>query len=192
MHREGASVELYIKDAFSRKVLDGIVRNGGSLEEGLKKKADLMNFELNGEGEKADKLRKDGWKVIGGSKLCDRLEMDRSWGVQVAKQYGIKVPKTVEFKNIDEAIGYIKQTKKPLAIKIDNNKSKASSYVAKSQEDMLDYITYHKEEGLINAHTFILQDIIKAADISPDCWFSSGSPCFSSNSTFEVKKIIAG
>src|SRR5258708_1670201 len=192
MHREGASVDLYIKDAFSRKVLDGIVPHVESLEEGLKKKPDLIIFDLNGDGEKADKLRKDGWKVIGGSKLCDRLEMDRSWGVQVAKQYGIKVPKTVEFKNIDEAIGYIKQTKKPLAIKIDNNKSEASSYVAKSQEDMLDYITYQKEEGLINGDTFILQEVIKGAEISTECWFSNGSPCFSSNSTFEVKKLIAG
>lgn len=192
MQREGAEVTLFIKDTFSRKVMEGLVPQVESIEEGLKKKPDFILFDLNGDGEKADKLRADGWKVIGGSKLADKLEMDRAYGVNLAKQYGIKTPKTVEFKGVENAISYVKSNPKPLAIKVDNNKSESSSYVAKDQKDMLDYISYQKEEGLMNGDTFVLQEVIKGAEISTECWFSNGVPLFPCNSTWETKKLLAG
>lgn len=192
MKKEGADVWLYIKDPFSKRVMDGLIPQVDTLEAGLKQKPDFILFDLNGSGEKADQLRKDGWKVVGGSSLADKLEMDRAYGVSLAKQNGIKTPKTVEFKKIDEAIAYIKGNPKPLAIKVDNNKSESSSYVAKDQKDMLDYISYQKEEGLMNGDTFILQEVIKGAEVSTEVWFSNGDPCFPCNSTWETKKLLAG
>lgn len=192
MQREGAQVQIYIKDTFSRRVMEHIVPHVQSMEEGLKNRPDFILFDLNGDGKIGDDLRKDGYKVIGGYDLMDKLEMDRAYGVQVAKQYGLKVPKTVEFKNIDEAITYIKSNPKPLAIKVDNNKSESSSYVAKDQKDMLDYISYQKEEGLMVGDTFVLQEVIKGAEVSTECWFSNGIPCFPCNSTWETKKLLAG
>ncbi len=192
MQREGAQVYFYVKDKFARRVMDGIVPHVQTIEEGLQKNPDVILFDLNGDGGTADALRKDGWKVVGGSAMADKLEMDRAYGVKVAKQFGIKVPPTVEFTKVEEAIAHIKKTKKPLAIKIDNNKSEASSYVAKSQEDMLDYINWQKEEGLINGDTFILQEVVHGSEVSTEVWFSNGSPCFPSNSTWETKKLLAG
>lgn len=192
MQREGAQVTMFIKDPFSRRVMDGIVPRVDSVEEGLKKNPDFVLMDLNGDGETAEKIRSDGFKVIGGSKLMDKLEMDRSYGVKVAKQYGIKTPPTTEFSNIDEAIAHIKKTKKPLAIKVDDNKSEASSYVAKSQEDMLDYVSYQKEEGLMKGDTFVLQEVIRGSEVSTECWFHDGVPLFPSNSTWESKKLLAG
>ena len=192
MQKEGAQVQIYIKDAFARRVMEHIVPYVQSIEEGLKNRPDYILFDLNGDGETGDKLRKDGHKVIGGYSLMDKLEMDRAYGVNLAKQYGIKVPKTVEFKKIDEAIAYIQGNKQPLAIKVDNNKSESSSYVAKDQKDMLDYISYQKEEGLMNGDTFVLQEVIKGAEVSTEVWFSNGDPCFPCNSTWETKKLLAG
>jgi len=192
MQKEGASVDFYVKDKFARKVMSGIIPHVETIEEGLKNKPDFILFDLNGDGGTADALRKDGWRVVGGSALADKLEMDRAYGVKVAKQFGIKVPPTVEFKKVEEAIAYIKKTKKPLAIKVDNNKSEASSYVAKNQEDMLDYINWQKEEGLINGDTFILQEVVHGSEVSTEVWFSDGLPCFPSNSTWETKKLLAG
>lgn len=192
MMNEGAQVDLFIKDPFSRRVMDGIVNHVYSMEEGLKHKPDVVIFDMNGDGKLADKIRKDGFKVVGGSEMADKLEMDRAYGAKVAKQYGIACPKTVEFKNIAEAIVYIKKTNKPLAIKVDNNKSEASSYVAKDQEDMLNYINYQKEEGLMDGATFILQEVIRGSEVSTEVWFSNGSPCYPSNSTWETKKLLAG
>lgn len=192
LKREGVNVEMYIKDPFSRRVMEDIVPHVDKLEDGLRKKPDLVLFDLNGDGKTADKIRKNGFSVIGSSEMADRLEMDRSYGAKVAKQYGIACPETVEFTNIDEAIAYIKKTKKALALKVDNNKSEASSYVAKDQEDMLAYISHQKEEGLMQGDVFILQEKIDGSEVSTECWFSNGVPCFPSNSTWETKKLLAG
>lgn len=193
MHREGASVDLFIKNKWARRSMEGIVPHVETLEEGLKNKPDYILFDLNGDGAVADKLRSDGWKVINGSKMADRLEFDRSYGVKICQQNGIRVPKTVEFSNVDEAIRYAQSAKKPLAIKMDSNAGgEGASYVSKDAEDMVDYLTQQKESGKINGNTFIAQDVVKGAEISTEMWFSGGNPVWPANSTFETKKFLAG
>jgi phosphoribosylamine---glycine ligase len=193
MKREGAEVYLYVKDKNYRRSMEGIVPHVTTIEEGLAKKPDFVLFDLNGDGGKADEIRAKGFKVIGGSALADKLEMDRAYGTSVAKQYGLKVPETTEFNNVDEAIAFVKKNGKAYAIKIDNNKSEASSYVAKDAQDMTDYLTHSKEEGLIGAaDTFVIQEVVKGAEISTELWFSNGNPVWPANSTFETKKFLAG
>lgn len=190
--REGAQVDLFIKDPIYRKQMIGLVPHVESLEEGLKNKPDCIIFDMSGEGETADKLRKDGWKVVGGSALADKLENDRSYGGKVAKQYGIATPEATEFKNIESALAFVKKTKKPYAIKIDGG-TEASSYVAKDFEDMVGYLEQLKEEkGVKNGQTFILQSIVKGSEVSTEIWCSSGVPIYPANSTWETKKLLAG
>lgn len=193
MIREGAKVDLFIKEKSYRRSMDGLVPKVETIEEGLSNKPDFVLFDLNGDGELADKIRKDGYKVIGSSALADKLEMDRAYGGKVAKQYGIKVPGTTEFKDIKLAIAFVKEGKKPYAIKIDNNKSEASSFVAKDADEMVDYLTHSQEEGLItSSDTFVIQEVVKGAEISTEVWFSDGNPIWPANSTFETKKFLAG
>lgn len=193
MVKEGAKVDLFIEDKFYRRAMDGLVPKVETMEEGLKNKPDLVVFSLNGEGKQADEIRKKGFKVVGASEFADKLEMDRAYGVNVAKQYGVKVPKTTEFKDLSEAIQFVKKENKPYAIKIDNNKSESSSYVAKDAEEMVDYLSYSKEKGQISpSDSFILQEVVKGAEISTELWFSDGEPIWPANSTFETKKFLAG
>lgn len=193
MVREGATVDLFVKDKFYRRAMDGLVPKVETIEEGLKNKPDFILFDLNGDGEKADQLRSAGYKVIGASKLADKLEMDRSYGGKVAAQYGLRVPRTTEFKDIQSAIAFVKTSKKPYAVKINNNKSEASSYVSEDAEELVDYLTYAQEEGTISpSDTFILQEVIHGAEISTEIWFSDGAPLWPANSTLESKKFLAG
>lgn len=193
MVREGAKVDLYIKDKSYRNAMSGLVPHVESMEEGINNKPDFVIFDLGGDGELADTLRKNGLIVIGGSKLADRLEMDRSWGGKVAEQYGLCVPRTTEFKDVESAIAFVKSGKKPYAIKINNNKSEASSFVGKDSEEMVDYLHHAKEEGTISpSDTFILQEVVKGAEISTELWFVEGNPVWPANATFETKKFLAG
>lgn len=193
MVKEGAKVDLFIEDKFYRQAMEDIVPKVNSMDEGLSKNPDFVIFSLNGKGKEADAIRKRGFKVIGASEFADRLEMDRAYGVNVAKQYGIKVPKTTEFKDLSQAIAFVKKENKPYAIKIDNNKSESSSYVAKDADEMVDYLSYSKETGTIGTNdTFILQEVVKGAEISTELWFSNGDPIWPANSTFETKKFLAG
>jgi phosphoribosylamine---glycine ligase len=193
MVKEGAKVDLFIKEKSYRRAMDGLVPKVETIEEGLKNKPDLVIFDLNGDGDLADKIRKDGHKVIGSSALADKLEMDRAYGGKVAKQYGLHVPKTTEFKDIKLAIAFVKQGKKPYAVKVDDNKSEASSFVAKDAEEMVDYLAHAKEEGTISSSdTFVIQEVVKGAEISTELWFSDGNPIWPANSTLETKKFLAG
>jgi len=192
MQREGAQVDLYIDDPFYRKQMVGLVPHVETLEEGLKNKPDFIIFDLNGEGKTADELRAKGYRVVGGSVLADRLENDRAWAGKVAKQYGISTPEQTEFKDIHAALAFVKKTKQPYALKIDNG-SEASSYVAKDFEDMVGYLEQQIEEGGVkNGQTFILQEIIKGPEVSTEIWLSNGVPIYPANSTWETKKLLAG
>jgi len=191
--REGATVDLYIKDAFFRKQQIGLVPHVETVEEGLRNKPDFIVFDLNGEGTFADHLRKQGWKVVGGSALADKLEEDRTYGGKVAKQYGLAVPESTEFKNVESSLAFVKKTKQAYALKVDNG-TEASSYVAKDFEDMVGYLEQLKEEGGIKSgQTFILQEVISGQEVSTECWLSNGVPIKNSiNSTWETKKLHAG
>lgn len=192
MKSEGHNVFVYIKEPDMRDVAEGMIEKVSSIEEGMKKNPLYVLFDMSGMGKEADEIRKQGKKVIGASEFADKLEMDRSYGVSVAKQYGLSVPETTEFKTVEEAINHIKKTKGTFAIKIDNNKSEMSSYVSKSPEDMIDYLTYSKEEGKIDGDTFILQAVISGAEVSTEGWFCEGKPIYSGiNSTWETKKFLA-
>jgi len=193
MQKEGAKIDLFIKDKFYRSAMEGLVNKVDSMEEGLRHSPDLVIFSLNGDGDLADSIRKKGFKVMGSSVFADKLEMDRAYGVKVAQQFGIKVPKTTEFSSVEEAIAHVKKVNKPMAIKIDGNLSEASSYVAKDAEDMTDYLNYSKEQGTIPPNaTFILQEKVNGAEISTELWFVDGTPIWPANSTLEVKKFLAG
>jgi phosphoribosylamine--glycine ligase len=193
MQKEGASVDLFIKEKWARPQMEGIVPHVETLEEGLKNKPDYILFDLNKDGAVADKLRSDGWKVVGGSKLADQMEFDRAWGVKLCEQYGIPVPRTESFKDVGTAIAFVKAGKKPYAVKMDANAGgEAASYVAKDTEDMVDYLTQQKESGKINGNKFILQEVVHGAEISTELWFSDGNPTWPANSTLEDKHFLAG
>lgn len=193
MQKEGAKVDLFVKKKWARPTMEGLVPKVETLEEGLVNKPDFILFDLNGDGPIADSLRKEGWKVVNGSALADRMEFDRAWGVKLCEQYGIRTPKTMEFKNVDEAASYVKKTNKPYAVKMDSNAGgESASFVSKDAEEMLDYLAQQKESGKINGHTFILQEVVKGAEISTEVWFCNGEPLWPANSTFETKKFLAG
>jgi phosphoribosylamine-glycine ligase len=188
-HREGAEVWAYIKEPWARKAMDEIVPKVETISEGLKYKPDVIVVDQNFMGEECEKLRKDGYRVVGGSKLAERLEFDRNYGISVAKQFGLSVPEYQKFSSVDDAIAYVKKQNQAFAIKIDHADSEASSYVAKDATDMVDYLSYAKEKKTIKpSSTFVIQKKIEGTEVSNECFFFDGTPILSSiNTTFESK-----
>jgi phosphoribosylamine---glycine ligase len=68
----------------------------------------LVLFESATKGELQDRLRREGFQVVGGSALGDRLEGDRSFGQQVLREAGLETAASRRFTDYGAAIAFVK------------------------------------------------------------------------------------
>jgi phosphoribosylamine-glycine ligase len=194
MALEGHQVMVHLHDKDVHRCFEGLVWKSENWEKDAKE-ADFVVFDANEHGEKAEWLRKQGVKVWGGSLLADRLENDRVFGMEVLTRAGIKVPLTKHFKNAAEAKKLVEGwDSERTVIKLDDPKaSKASSYVSKSRQDMLDRIeawTSTEDAQADLNKGGIIQEFIHGTEISIEGWFDGESFLYPYNITMEDKKLL--
>lgn len=189
---EGHNVFLYSKN--KNKMLDGVVEKVESMSAGIKERPDFVLFDGVEDGEFADKLRDSGINVFGAGKLADDLEMDRAFGAKFMEDHGILVPTTENFKSIDDAIKFVKKNPAGYVIKMDSiNAPKASSFVAKDDKEILDYLTHLKEKKIVkDGESFILQEFVKGVEVDTEVLYSHGRPVPPFNNDFETKRFLPG
>src|SRR4029077_16242833 len=102
--KEGHEVRYYIKDEKEADIADGFVAKSENTEKDADW-ADIIVFDDTlGQGEKAQALRAQGKRVVGGSAYSDRLEDDRSFGQEELKKAGVNIIPYREFDSFDEAM----------------------------------------------------------------------------------------
>src|SRR3954471_482273 len=106
--REGHEVRVHIAEEGSRDVLAGLVARADDWRAALpwiREAGDdgLIVFEEVGRGGLQEELRRDGYRVIGGSSYGDRLEQDRAFAQQVLADLGMSTLPTREFTSFDAA-----------------------------------------------------------------------------------------
>ena len=107
--KEGHEVRYYIKDQKESDVADGFVAKSDDLEKDTEW-ADIVIFDDTlGQGEKAQELRAQDKKVVGGTAYTDRLEDDRSFGQEELKKAGVNIIPYKEFDSFDDAIEHVAQ-----------------------------------------------------------------------------------
>lgn len=109
---QGHSVRVHISDVESADVLLGMVDRTTSLETGLAwcqagQEGGAVVFEETGQGALQDSLRRRGVRVVGGSSLGDRLELDRAFGQDTLRDLGLPVARVHEVLGWDEAIAFV-------------------------------------------------------------------------------------
>ena len=132
--------------------------------------ADLIIYEDKSNGEAAE-LRARGLSVIGGSKLADKIELDRIFGNKVAKAAGVMVPEMFEFKDLDEIKEFIAKNPAKYVLKQQGKLDgiKGLNFVAKFDDsrDIMAHIDYLKSkwiEGL--KPDFVLQEKIEGHEFA--------------------------
>jgi len=150
---EGHSVRLYIKDEGRKRCLDGFVAKTDSWKKELKwvGKKGLIVFDDVGYGKEQDRLRKEGFRVVGGSGGGDLLEIRREHFQKVLKQFGIPYLPTKRFLSHSRAIAFIEKNPGRWVLKQSTHES--SLNIVGRNADGSDIIEKLK--------------IYKAADISP-------------------------
>jgi len=94
LKQEGCSVKWYVQSKADRVLYDGFLDKVDEWEP-HKDWADLIIIDDIGFGALADRMRKEGKAVVGGSGYTDRLELDRDFGAQEMKAAGLTIPDIV-------------------------------------------------------------------------------------------------
>src|SRR3954462_1785619 len=111
---DGHEVKVHVAEPLAQGTMAGLVEHTPSWEnelDWLKAAPDygIILFEnvARSRGELQDRLRRDGFHVIGGSAYGDRLENDRAFGQRVLADIGLQTAKVMEFNDVASASDFI-------------------------------------------------------------------------------------
>src|SRR5436305_15185853 len=111
---DGHEVKVFVKEPLAQGTMAGLVEHTSDWEKELDWVAasgdqGIILFENVAEarGELQDRLRKDGFHVIGGSAYGDRLENDRAFGQRVLADIGLQTAEVMEFSGLADAEAFL-------------------------------------------------------------------------------------
>jgi len=194
--QEGHDVRMWIRNADARSVGDNIVEKVGDFEDLLveaDRNTDVFVFDVSGNGVLADYTRREGFSVLGGSVIADRLERDRSFGAGVMRDCGIEVPETVSFTSFAEGrehveanpdVRWVYKPSKQLG-------DLSPSHVSYDAEDLIEMLENIEKDVDIAEPQFELQAFEKGVAYSTELWFQNGElvPPLT-NHTLERKELM--
>jgi phosphoribosylamine--glycine ligase len=197
--KEGHVVKFYIGDKASKDTADGFVDKVDDWKE-HSAWADLIIFDdCLGFGKEAEKLRKEGKFVVGGTAYSDRLEDDRQFGQDEMQSVGITVLPHWDFmgdRNFDDAIKFVKENPgryvlKPCG-KIANEKELLFVGAEEDGMDMLQVMEHYKKNWSKKMKFFQLQKYAKGVEIAIGAFFNGKKFITPINVNFEHKKLFPG
>jgi phosphoribosylamine-glycine ligase len=193
--KEGHEVRYFIVDKEQKDVCDGFLEKVDDWKAHVDW-ADIVIFDDFGFGEEAEKLRKQGKLVVGGSAYTDRLEMDREFGQAEMSSVGIFVIPRWNFTNFDDAIEFIKKNPDRYVIKPSGlaQNEKELLFVGQEEdgEDILDILQLYKKNWGKKIKEFQLQKFISGVEVAVGAFFNGEDFIMPLNVNFEHKKMFPG
>ena len=195
--KEGHEVKFYTEEEEEKEVGDGFIPKVDDWEKEVEW-ADVIIFDdVLGQGEKAQKLREKGKKVIGGSPYTDRLEDDRAFGQEELKKAGITIAPYRDFTNFEDAIEFVKQNPGKYVIKPSGQAANIKGLLFIGEEDdgrdviqvLSDYSKAWSEKIL----QFQLQKRLSGVEVAVGAFFNGKEiVIYPINVNFEHKKLFPG
>jgi len=158
-------------------------------EELLSYDPDVVVFDMVGFGPLADRFRREGIPVIGGSQVADWLELDRGFGTGVMRSVGIRIPDTQEFQTWEEAKEFARSYDGRLVLKPSGNAECAKTYVSRGKEDLLPMMELYSKS---TEPPVELQEFVEGVEVSCEGWFDGEDWLPLWNSTWEEKRLFPG
>jgi len=179
LKKEGHEVKLYIEDQERRENLNNIVAKTGGWRKELDwvGKDGLVVFDDVGHGNTQDQLRRDGYMVVGGSELAEKLELDREFGQKIFSEYGLKTVILKNFESIDDAIFYVQSNPATWVIKKNSGASKFMSYVGELEDgrDVIDLLKNYSGNKITDNLKISLQKRIYGVEIGVGRYFNGNN-----------------
>lgn len=194
--KEGHEVKAYIKAKSDMDVYNGFIEKVEKWEDWVEW-ADVVVFDDVGFGETAEKLRKKGKLIIGGSPYTDRLEVDREFGQAELKKYGVNTLPNWNFSNYDDAVAFIKENPSRYVFKPSGHipsSGKDLLFLGEEEDgrDMLEMLAQNKKVFQKKAPTFQLQKFVSGVEIAVGAFFNGKDFILPVNVNFEHKRLFPG
>lgn len=197
LRMEGNEVRMFIQNTAERDVADGVVEKSEDWERD-KKWADIIIFDDTFFGFRQNELREQGYQVIGGSDLGDRLELDRKFALKYFGKMDAKTPKTYDFEGFDEARRFLKGRKKRFIIKFEGTASDEKNLVYMAQlennRDLLKVMEHYAKNwnSYWGPPRFVLQEVVEGVETAVSAWFNGERFLMPVYINFECKRFLTG
>lgn len=194
--KEGHEVKAYIKAKSDVDVYNGFIEKVDNWES-YKDWADVVVFDDVEFGETADRLRKKGKLVVGGSSYTDKLEIDREFGQVELRKHGVSILPSWHFSNYEEAISFIKDNPARYVFKPSGNTpsyGKGLLFLGEEDDgnDLCEIFEQNKNVWQKKAPTFILQKFVSGVEIAVGAFFNGKNFVLPVNINFEHKRVFPG
>ncbi len=192
LRNEGHDIRVFIDSELQGECLNGMVEKSEDWKKDLEwvGREGLIIFDDVEYGEAQDRLRQDGFSVVGGSIGSDRLELDRAFGQKVFSQFGMGVTELLSFSNADEAIRFVSEQGGVWVVKQSDHQS-TLNYVGMMPDgsDVLSILDHYKHLGIKN---IALQRKLTGVEVAVGRFFNGvdwvGPACIN----FEHKPLFNG
>ncbi|MBN1897306.1 MAG: phosphoribosylamine--glycine ligase [Spirochaetes bacterium] len=194
--KEGHNVKFYIESKEEKEVGDGFIEKVDDWQAEVDW-ADIIIFDdVLGQGTKADKLRKQGKLVIGGTPYTDRLEDDRAFGQEELKKYGVNIIPYAEFVSFDEAIQYVQTNPAKYVLKPSGQLQNPKGMLFIGEEDdgrdVIQVLNDYKKGWREKKAWFQLQKRMSGVEVAVGAFFNGKEFIYPINVNFEHKKLFPG
>ena len=197
----GHEVRVNISDEESNDVMQGMLDFVPDWQSSLEWIRDagekgIIVFETASAGKDQDDLRQQGFKVVGGSALGDKLEGDRRFGQKILCEYGLNTAWSHEFHSFDNAIDFLRSNPARCVFKLSGSGwASTRNYVGQmdSGHDMIALLISMKDHWGAHEHpTFMLMEFIDGVETGVGAFFNGEQFLSPPNLDWEHKRFFPG
>lgn len=177
---DGHEVKVHVAEPLAQGTMRGLVEHTLDWERELdwiKSSGDdgIILFEnvAKSRGELQDRLRKDGFQVIGGSAYGDRLENDRAFAQRILADIGLQTAKVVEFADVASGSQFLTDHPDRYVLKFNGqNFGSKDNYVGKlSNGSDVRAVLQAKASQYGNDLSFILMEHVEGVEMGIGAYF---------------------
>ena len=197
----GHDVRVYVEDEEAHDIFEGILPFTRDWNSDLPWIRDagrdgIVIFEGIGWGDTQDRLRSEGYNVIGGGALGDRLETDRAYGQQVLREIGLDTAESHEFNDFDRAIEFVQRTRRRYVLKFSGQGFASTRNYVGELEDGADVVAVLRLQSRRWAYEerphFVLMDFVHGVEVGLGAFFNGEAFLHPANLDWEHKRFFPG
>ena len=194
--KEGHHVKYFIANEEERQIADGFVEKSDDWRRDANW-ADVIVFDdVLGQGTEAQRLRRQGKLVVGGTPYTDRLEDDRAFGQEELRAAGVGIIQQKNFTSFDEAIEFVRTNPNRYVIKPSGEAQnmKGLLFVGEEEDgqDVLQVLGDYKRAWSDKISHFQLQRRIQGVEVATGAFFNGREFVTPICVNFEHKKLFPG